>query len=97
MRDPSAKVDLVRATLGAPDTTDAFDAALRRVLSDHRIPEGDERPNAGSCVHLDTFATRSSCLVQVGSADGPPRIWVAPGPPCTAPYDEVTSLWDAAL
>jgi uncharacterized protein with NRDE domain len=95
LRDPSAKADLVRATLGEPSTVDEFDAALRAVLSDHRIPEGDERPNAGSCVHLDTFGTRSSCLVRVGPAGtGPPRLWVAPGPPCTTPYDDVSSLWD---
>jgi len=80
LRDPSAKADLVRTTLGEPSTADEFDVALRAVLSDHRIPEGDERPNAGSCVHLDTF--------------GPPRLWVAPGPPCTTPYDDVSSLWD---
>ena len=39
--------------------------AFRRVLADHRNPEGDERPNAANCVHLEAFGTRSSCLVRV--------------------------------
>ena len=109
---PSAKVDLVRAGLGdvaqspggsasasGPDG-DAVEAAFRRVLADHRIPEGDERPNSGNCVHLDTFGTRSSCVVRVGArADGggvdpAPRVWVADGPPCTTPYADASALWE---
>ena len=87
--EPSAKVDLVREQLGHPDGAEAVLAGFRRVLADHRIPEGDERPNAANCVHLDTFGTRSSCLVRVSSAPhAPPRLWVAPGPPCTTPYEE---------
>jgi uncharacterized protein with NRDE domain len=89
----SAKVDLVREQLGHPGDGDAVVAGFRRVLADHRIPEGDERPNAANCVHLDTFGTRSSCLVRVGEASAPPRIWVAPGPPCSTPYEEAGSLW----
>ena len=56
----------MRAALGQPADADAIDAAFRAVLADHRIPEDDERPNSASCVHLDTFGTRSSCLVRVG-------------------------------
>jgi uncharacterized protein with NRDE domain len=107
---PSAKVDLVRDGLGhvagasggsgpgaGPDG-DAVEAAFRRVLSDHRIPEGDERPNSGNCVHLDGFGTRSSCVVRVraGAGDGAvpaPRMWVADGPPCTTSYADVSALW----
>lgn len=107
---PSAKVDLVREGLGdvvhgsgvsAPVLTgDAVEAAFRRVLTDHRIPEGDERPNSGNCVHLDVFGTRSSCVVRVGNGSGTdaaaaaPRIWVADGPPCTTPYADVSALWE---
>jgi hypothetical protein len=70
--------------------------AFRHVLTDHRIPEGDERPNAATCVHLDTFGTRSSCLVRVGAADGePPRLWVADGPPCANPFEDAGALWRA--
>jgi uncharacterized protein with NRDE domain len=91
--EPSPKVDLVRATLGRPAGTDAIEAAFRTVLADHRIPEHDERPNAANCVHLDTFGTRSSCLVRVASDGSPPRMWVAPGAPCTTPYEDVSALW----
>jgi uncharacterized protein with NRDE domain len=104
---PSAKVDLVRDGLGdvagesagsgsGPDG-DAVAAAFRRVLADHRIPEGDERPNSGNCVHLDGFGTRSSCVVRVRArADGvapAPCMWVADGPPCTTTYTDVSALW----
>jgi hypothetical protein len=76
---------------------DAVEDAFRRVLADHRIPEGDERPNSGNCVHLDKFGTRSSCVVRVragvGGAVQAPRMWVADGPPCTTPYVDVSALW----
>ncbi len=95
--EPSPKVDLVRAALGRPGDADAFETALRAVLADHRIPEDDERPNSANCVHLDTFGTRSSCLVRVGPQGSPPRIWVAPGAPCTTPYKDVTDLWEPGV
>jgi uncharacterized protein with NRDE domain len=94
--EPSPKVDLVRALLGRPSGGDAVAEAFRVVLEDHRIPEDDERPNSANCVHLDTFGTRSSCLVRVGAATGPPRLWVADGPPCTTPYRDATALWAGA-
>ncbi len=93
--EPSPKVDLVRATLGRPADGDSVTEAFRAVLEDHRIPDGDERPNAANCVHLDTFGTRSSCLVRVGAAQAAPRVWVADGPPCTTPYRDATALWTA--
>ena len=92
--EPSPKVDLVRATLGTPADGDAIAEAFRAVLTDHRIPEGDERPNSANCVHLEEFGTRSSCLVRVGAgASVPPRLWVADGPPCMTPYVEASGLW----
>lgn len=94
--DPSPKADLVRSVVGAPETGDAVVDAFGRVLRDHRVPEGDERPNAATCVHLDTFGTRSSCLVRLGSDPRvPPGMWVADGPPCTASYVSAASLWDS--
>ncbi len=91
---PSPKVDLVRSVVGLPETGDAMVAAFEQVLRDHRVPEGDERPNAATCVHLDDFGTRSSCLVRVREAPGvPPQMWVADGPPCTASYVDVGVLW----
>jgi uncharacterized protein with NRDE domain len=92
--DPSPKADLVRQVVGAPRSGDAMIEAFGRVLRDHRIAEGDERPNAATCVHLDTFGTRSSCLVRVGDVPGvPPGMWVADGPPCTASYVSAGGLW----
>ena len=83
----------MREALGTPGDGDSVVAAFRRVLADHRIPDGDERPNAASCVHLEGFGTRSSCLVRVPDGDGPPRLEVADGPPCVAPYEDAGELW----
>ena len=93
LAEPSRKVDLVREALGDPADGDGVVAAFRGVLVDHRLPEGDERPNAANCVHLDSFGTRSSCIVRVPAGAGPPRVWVADGPPCCTPYEEAGALW----
>jgi uncharacterized protein with NRDE domain len=93
----SPKADLVREALddiGPTPDGDEVVKAFRRVLADHRNPEGEERPNAANCVHLETFGTRSSCIVRVPSAVAvAPRVWVADGPPCTTPYDDACGLW----
>jgi uncharacterized protein with NRDE domain len=94
LNEPSRKVDLVRTTLGRPASGDHVMTAFRRALTDHRNPEGEERPNAANCVHLEQFGTRSSCLVRVSADDEPPQLWVADGPPCTAPYADATGLWN---
>ena len=91
--DDSRKVELVRVALGDPRDGDAVVDAFRRVLADHRNPEGEERPNAANCVHLEAFGTRSSCIVRVPSGGGAPRVFVADGPPCTTPYEDVGALW----
>ena len=94
LAEPSLKVDLVHDMLGEPVGGDAVVEAFRRALADHRVPEGDERPNAGNCVHLEQFGTRSSCLVRVSASPSAlPRVWVADGPPCLTPYAEVSGLW----
>jgi uncharacterized protein with NRDE domain len=91
--ETSPKVDLVRDELGSTAGGDEMVAAFRRVLTDHRIPEGDERPNAANCVHLDSFGTRSSCIVRVPSEVAVPGLWVADGPPCRTAYEDVSVLW----
>ena len=91
--EASLKVDLVRDALGRPTRADEVVEAFRRVLVDHRIPEGEERPNAANCVHLESFGTRSSCIVRVANGTAPPRLWVADGPPCATPYAEMSELW----
>jgi hypothetical protein len=94
--DPSPKVDLVVDAVGTPAGGEEVLAAFRAVLGDHRIPEGDERANSANCVHLDGFGTRSSCLVRVGpEAATVPELWVADGPPCTAPMEDGGALWSA--
>jgi uncharacterized protein with NRDE domain len=93
LAEPSAKVDLARAALDVPPRGDEVAGAFRRVLADHRNPESEERPNAANCVHLETFGTRSSCIVRVPSGSAPPRMWVADGPPCTTDYEDVGGLW----
>ena len=95
--ETSPKVDLVRAGLEVPPEGDQVADAFRRVLEDHRNPEGETRPNAANCVHLDTFGTRSSCLVRVPAGEGVPRLWVADGPPCTTAYQDVSGLWDVPV
>jgi uncharacterized protein with NRDE domain len=93
----SPKADRVTAAL-AP-STDARTAlvALRRVLEDHTLaePQGPNRPkSSANCVHLDEYGTRSSCLIRYGTeVASPPRLWVADGPPCTAPFIDVSELW----
>jgi uncharacterized protein with NRDE domain len=91
--EPSPKADLVRVALDVPADGDEVVAAFRAVLTDHRNPEGEERPNGANCVHLDTFGTRSSCIVRVPSGDAAPGLWVADGPPCTTAYEDVSALW----
>jgi uncharacterized protein with NRDE domain len=95
--EQSGKVDLVRAALEVTPEADAVVRAFRSALTDHRNPESEERPNAANCVHLESFGTRPSCIVRVPRAEREtPRIWVADGPPCTTPYEEVSALWRAA-
>jgi uncharacterized protein with NRDE domain len=91
---PSAKVDLVLSTVGQPGDAATTKASFRAALADHRIPPEDERPTAGSCVHLDGYGTRSSCLVEVTDDAGEtPRVLVADGPPCVTPFADATPLW----
>jgi uncharacterized protein with NRDE domain len=95
--EDSPKVDLVRDALDLPSDGNELMEGFRHVLTDHRNPEGDERPNGANCVHLETFGTRSSCIVRVSSKDAPPRLWVADGPPCTTAYEDVSALWSTPV
>jgi uncharacterized protein with NRDE domain len=91
--EPSRKVDLVRNELDQTAQGDGVVAAFRRILTDHRNPDGDERPNGANCVHLEEFGTRSSCIVRVPSGTALPRLWVSDGPPCTNDYEDAGGLW----
>jgi uncharacterized protein with NRDE domain len=67
---------------------------LARILADHEPPEavgpGEPRgARAACCVHDGDYATRSSHLVVVPEDPRqPPRVLVADGPPCQAPFEE---------
>lgn len=105
----SAKVDLVRRRLEGIEAARGAELTerLRALLSSHEVPAVDDRsegfggspprpPEANAaCVHLGAYGTRSSTIVRArpGAA---PRVWSADGPPCKAPFVEVTDLWTAA-
>jgi uncharacterized protein with NRDE domain len=58
---------------------------------------GGTRPPelSAACVHTPTYGTRSAMIITV-SADGPPRLRVADGPPCEVPFRDATGLWAGA-
>jgi uncharacterized protein with NRDE domain len=65
------------------------------------VAEGDDarrRPveTFAACVHTDTYGTRSATLVSVPAPAGRyPRVLSADGPPCTAPFTDVSSLFES--
>lgn len=100
--EASPKADYVRHRVDK--ITDLSDAdrldLLVSVLSDHSIPPGaealvtDTRPIelSAACVHTEGYGTRSTALVRV-PAEGLPRMSVADGAPCRAPFVAVDELW----
>jgi len=104
---PSAKVARVTALLAAATRagTPLFDA-LPGVLADHAVPdpadygifeaEARRLPEAAAaCVHTERYGTRSSTLVRVPAATTPrPEVHVADGPPCRAPFVDVSALFE---
>jgi uncharacterized protein with NRDE domain len=71
-------------------------AHLHAVLASHHVPDPTrEKPEtSANCVHLDTYGTRSSCILRYDEEpDTAPRMWVADGPPCTTPFEDVSDLW----
>jgi uncharacterized protein with NRDE domain len=95
----SPKVDHVRSLLGDLAALEgaAMIERMRSVLMDHTIPEG-VRPSFltfAACVHTETYGTRSATVVSVPAAPGRhPRVLSADGPPCTAPFTDVSSLFE---
>lgn len=105
---PSPKVDHVNSLVEeASSQGRSLWSALPSVLSDHTVPAATkpdvfpdevavDRPPAtlAACVHTDGFGTRSATLVRVPAAAGAhPEMQVADGPPCTAPFVDVTRRW----
>jgi hypothetical protein len=95
---PSPKADRIRHILGGLDDLEAALGRLRLVLADHTGTGGDaaegEPKSSANCVHLDGYGTRSACIVRHPEDPGDrPQVWVADGPPCTAPFVDVSHLW----
>jgi uncharacterized protein with NRDE domain len=97
--DASPKADRVREAMGRSSDIDHAMATLQHVLADHAGggPSEPGGPRASSnCVHLDGYGTRSSCIVRYDEdTTVPPRLWVADGPPCEAPFVDRSRLWTA--
>ena len=97
---PSPKADHVARSLSELPDAETATARLHTVLADHAVLEprrADGPMSSASCVHLDGYGTRSSCIVRSGEADGDrPTLWVSDGPPCRAPFVDVSGLWTEA-
>lgn len=103
---PAASLDAVLTTVVADHTIpDAPPGALPPLPAagapEHPEPPGSpdateptQRPRelAAACVHTEGYGTRSSALIEVGSA-GLPRLWVADGPPCQSAFVSLDRLW----
>jgi uncharacterized protein with NRDE domain len=94
---PSPKVARVLELLGVlPADADAATTALESALADHLVPQSDVDADGPRlvpcCVHLETYGTRSSCIVRIGD-EPEPQIRVADGPPCTAPFVDASAWW----
>ncbi len=103
---PSPKAERVATSLAHATDAESALTAFRLVLGDHSAadpagtpdPPGPDTPatprSSANCVHLGEYGTRSSCLIRYGTDESePPQIWVADGPPCTAPLVDVSGLW----
>ena len=93
--------------MNLPGGTDEAEQALAAVLRDHRPAAGPQGHPAGpgqpagpvrpaelsaACVHTASYGTRSAMIVKVGGT-GLPQVFVTDGPPCQAPFQDVTVLW----
>ena len=66
-------------------------AALRRVLSDHRVSLDPRLPSRHDtlCIHSPGYGTRSSSIILYAGHERRMRYWHAYGPPCISDYQEV--------
>ncbi len=107
----SAKAEFVRGLVAAELSRQSADATgavatLEAVLRSHQPaiaqPRTDETGRtwpaeiSAPCVHTKSYGTRSAMTVAV-PADGRPSVRVADGPPCQAPFRDVTSMWTAPV
>ncbi|HEY1826549.1 MAG TPA: NRDE family protein [Acidimicrobiales bacterium] len=87
---------------GLPGDRAASVDRLRIALADHAVPDSGpadgERPAVPSCVHLEQYGTRSSCIITVDADPGArPTLQVADGAPCTAPFIDGSDWWSAPV
>jgi hypothetical protein len=74
-------------------------STLRHLLADHTATptEPDGPKSSANCVHVEGYGTRSSCIVRWEEDPSVrPQVWVADGPPCTAPFVDVSAGWSPA-
>ncbi len=110
LAEPSTKSDRIRGLIaGGQSAGSSVWDVLPSVLADHVLPLGASKANFGdarsprpeatmaACVHTDDYGTRSAALVRVPAVPGSrPEMLVADGPPCTAPFVDVTGWWTGA-
>jgi uncharacterized protein with NRDE domain len=74
----------------------AADLPLDEALDRLRALCGEHEPGPASlddtCIHLDTYGTRSSTLLVLGERVEDGRFWFADGAPCRREYDDFTPL-----
>jgi uncharacterized protein with NRDE domain len=88
---PAAGPQEPDASAGGRDLPDGRDGAGGRDGAAGRVRPAEL---SAACVHTASYGTRSAMIVSVG-ATGRPRVRVADGPPCRAPFEDATALWTA--
>jgi hypothetical protein len=87
-----------RPDQGVAATVAALQAVLRRHEPAVAEPRTDETGRtwpaeiSAPCVHTPAYGTRSAMITWV-PARGTPAVLVADGPPCTAPFRDVSGMW----
>ncbi len=66
-----------------------FFSYLHRILSTHSPSPTNPQDQAGLCLHMERYGTRSSSLVAYIPSSQNYRFLFAPGPPCQEGYQEV--------
>ena len=89
--EPSPKIERVREAVEAMAgrSRDEVLAELAAVCREH---ETGDSGISDTCVHLDSYGTRSSALLSLAEPPSESRLLFADGPPCTAEYEDFSTL-----